>query len=258
MIFQVSSNSFCFIPFHSMNELLHHTFLKEGIVIHLPMDWLDVGLWYNWRKGVTFILCVIRRNFIPYHSVQSSGQPRLAQPSLPGLGWRAIFTTPLLESKGGPEPSLSPQVPAQAPVIRLRGQMPSHGSPWAKTRWRQSQALLLQLPRDSSGFMGWEGSRICGQWWDILKSMSEWICTLLWTQIHTCQPRHQRKLLPPPAYLCQKLASLAAVPLFVEFGNKNGAQTALSFCPTGLLLAGDNFLWLKEGWSWQVVWCQSY
>lgn len=162
MIFQVSSNSFCFIPFHSMNELLHHTFLKEGIVIHLPMDWLDVGLWYNWRKGVTFILCVIRRNFIPYHSVQSSGQPRLAQPSLPGLGWRAIFTTPLLESKGGPEPSLSPQVPAQAPVIRLRGQMPSHGSPWAKTRWRQSQALLLQLPRDSSGFMGWEGSRICG------------------------------------------------------------------------------------------------
>lgn len=109
------------------------------------MDWLDMGLWYNWIKGVP--LCDQKKFHSIHHSVPSSGQPRSTQPTVPCFGWRAIFSTPVLESMGGPETSLSPQMPTQVSVISLRPQITSHDGAWA----RAVEAVASLAPAATQG-----------------------------------------------------------------------------------------------------------
>lgn len=144
-----------------------------------------MGLWYNRRKGVTFILCVIRRNFIQY-IIQCSPVGSLVppsplshaldeEPSLPHTHWRAWGDQRQASHHRCLPRSLSSGWEAKWHLLAVPGQEQGGGS---------HKPCFCSYPGSSSGFMRWEGSRICSTVVEVLESMCDSAVSALDTAPH--------------------------------------------------------------------------
>lgn len=154
MIFQLTP--FHSISFYEWTATSHFFWKKQFFFIY----WLDIGLWNNGRKGVTFIVYVIRRNFIPYIiqcSPVGSPVPRSPlshaldeEPFLPHLLWRAWGDQRQASHHKCLPRSLSSGWEAKWHPRAVSGQEQGESS---------HKPCFSSYPGSSSGFTRWEGSR---------------------------------------------------------------------------------------------------